>query len=277
MSKLDNSNLFKILTLTEMVDILFPDPPLAVTTIRTAITKKQSANDINLNRTKTSQEARKVEDQLAIDLKKEYKKIMNDDTKEFGVLQRRYGPEVEKIIRGAVQKLYLIGADYATKTQDTTAFITTKDLDNIKNQVKSGTDAFWRRIYNAIHKKEFTIIPKVHLAASSVSSIDDEEPPLPDPELETTALATILATMTLALSTLSKLDQLPSEENIKRALVWVTEGDAVVCPICSALQGQEWDEGDPDMPLPGPEPEGGTHHNCRCRLMIKMGEDILSG
>jgi len=264
-----------------MVDTLIPDPP--VTIIRTAITKKPSTNDINLNRTKTSQEARKIEDQLASDLKKEYKKIMNDsDTKEFGVLQRKYGPEVEKVIRAAVQKLYLIGSDYTTKALDTTAFITTRDLDNIKKQVKSGTDAFWRRIFNAIHKKEFTIIPKVQMAAasssaSSVSSIDDEEPSLPDPDTETTALATILATMTLALSTLAKLDQLPAEEMIKRKLVWVTEGDTSVCPICSGLQGQEWDEGDRDMPLPGPEPEGGTHHNCRCRLMIKMGEDILSG
>jgi len=266
-----------------MVDTLIPDhEPLTI--IRTAITKKPSANEINLNRTKTSQEARKIEDQLASDLKKEYKKIMNDpDTKDFGVLQRRYGPEVEKIIRGSIQKLYLIGSDYATKAMDTTAFITTKDLDNIKKQVQSGTDAFWRRIYNAIHKKEFTIIPKVQMAAasssaSSVSSINDEEPALPDPDVETTALATILATMTLALSTLSKLDQLPSEENIKRKLVWVTESDASVCAICSALQGQEWDERDTtDMPLPGPEPEGGTHHNCRCRLMIKIGDDILSG
>jgi len=269
-----NNKIWKLLTLTEMVDILFPDPPLIVK-VRTAITKKQSANDINLNRTKTSQEARKIEDQLATELKREYRKIMNDDTKDFGVLQRRYGTEVEKIIRGSVQKLYLIGSDYATKAMETTAFITTKDLDNIKKQVKSGTDAFWRRIFNAIHKKEFTIIPKVHMAAasSSVSSIDDEEPALPDPESEALSLATILATMTLALSTLAKLDQLPAEENIKRALVWVTDGGPNVCNICESLNGQEWDEGDSDIPIPIQD----SHPNCHCRLLVKMGNDILSG
>lgn len=264
------SKLLKILALAEIVDTLIPDEVTVVP--RTAIVQKQSAGEINLNRTKTSQAARKIENELAADLEKQYNKIMNDGEKDFGVLQRRYGPEVEKVIRGAVQKLYLLGSDYVTKTLDTTAFITQTDLVAIKKQVKSGTDAFWRRIYNAIHKKEFSIIPKVHMAAaSSVSSIDDEEPALPDPETEALSLATILATMTLALSTLTKLDQLPSDQ--ARKLVWVTDQGPNVCPICSALEGQEWDEGDDSMPLPIQD----SHINCHCRLMIKMGDNILSG
>ena len=76
------SEILKILTLVEIVDTLIPDYELV--TVRTAITKKQDASQINLNRTKTSQSARKIEDQLATDLKKEYKKIMNDDIKDVG-------------------------------------------------------------------------------------------------------------------------------------------------------------------------------------------------
>ena len=268
------SKIYKLLTIAEIVDIVFPDPPLV---IRTAITKKQSASDINLNRTKTSQEARKIEEQLAAALEKEYKKIMADPSKDIGLLQRKYGPEVEKVIRAAVQKLYLIGSDYLTKSLDTTAFITTKDLDNIKKAVTKFSGAFWKRISNAVHKSEFTIIPTaIKVAQVGDPTVEDpfglseDTPPESDPAADTAFLATLIATSILALSTLTKLDQLPSDQ--PRKLVWVTEQDAKVCPICQGLQGQEWEEG--QAPIPGPD---SSHYNCRCRLMLKMGEDILSG
>ena len=265
----------KLLSLAEIVDNLLPDnEPVQV---RTAIIRKQDVNGINLNRTKTSQAARKVEDQLAAALEKEYKKITSDQNKnDIGTLQRKYGPEVEQIIRAAVQKLYLIGSDYLTKSLDTTAFITTKDLDNIKKAVTRFSEAFWKRISNAVHKSEFTMIPKT--AAVGDPTVEDpfglseDAPPESDPATDTAFLATLIATSILALSTLAKLDQLPSDTEQPRKLVWVTEQDDKVCPICQGLQGQEWEEG--QAPIPGPD---SSHYNCRCRLMLKMGEDILSG
>lgn len=277
MSKFRLSKAWKLLALAEVVDNLLPDNEPTV--VRTAIVKKQNATDINLNRTKTSQEARKVEDQLAQDLEKQYKKVIADHSKDIGLLQRKYGPEVEKVIRGAVQKLYLIGSDYVTKTLDTTAFITTRDLDNIKRQVSIATNAFWKRISNAIHKSEFTIIPKTAQVGDPTVEdpygLSEDAPPESDPAVDTAFLATLLATSILALSTLAKLDQLPTEEGQPiRKLVWVTEQDAKVCIICQGLQGQEWDEGDTNLPIPGPD---SSHFGCRCRLMLKMGENILSG
>lgn len=43
---------------------------------------------------------------------------------------------------------------------------------------------------------------------------------------------------------------------------WATEEDEKVCPVCQELDGQQWSEDDPDMPVPGSE----THDFCRCRL-----------
>ena len=273
------SKFWKLLTLAEIVDNLIPDSEPVI--VRTAITKKATADSINLNMTKTSQEARKVEDQLAADLEKQYRKVMADPSKDFGVLQRKYGPEVEKVIRGAVQKLYLIGSDYTTKALGTTAFITQTDLTNIKKQVGIATDAFWKRISNAVHKQEFTIIPttiKIKVAQVGDPTVEDpfglseDAPAESDPETDSTFLATLIATTTLALSTLAKLDQLPSEE--KRKLVWVAEQDDRTCQICLGLNGQEWDEGDPDIPMPVQD----SHINCRCRLLIGNDNgDILVG
>ena len=230
---------------------------------RTALTEKQSADDINLNRSKSSQQARKIEEQLAKDLEALFQTIMKDESKDFAVLQRKYGPKSEQLIRTAVQQIYLIGSAYATSTQNTTAFITQKDLENIRKQVDVTYASFWRRVYDALHKEDI-IIPT-------------EEPSKPvDPAVEAALISTVTATTTLALSTLSKLSQLPSEE--KRTLVWVTEQDPKVCEICRPLQGREWDETDFDIPQPGPESEGGaTHHRCRCRLLIKQDGDILLG
>ncbi len=274
------SRFWKLLTLTEIVDNLLPDNE-PFTIVRTAITRKQDVNGINLNRTKTSQAARKVEDQLATALEKEYKKIMTDGSKDIGLLQRKYGPQVEQIIRAAVQKLYLIGSDYLTHSLETTAFITTKDLDIIKRSVTKFSEAFWKRISNAVHKSEFTIIPtSIKTAQVGDPTVEDpfglseDAPPESDPAADSAFLATLIATSILALSTLTKLDQIPSDQEQPRKLVWVTEQDAKVCLICQGLQGQEWDEGDSNLPIPGPD---SSHYNCRCRLMLKMGEDILSG
>jgi len=217
-----------------------------------------------LNRSKSSQQARKIEDQLAKDLEALFQTIMKDASKDFAVLQKKYGPKSEQIIRTAVQQIYLIGADYATKTQNTTAFITQKDLDNIRKQVDVTYASFWRRVYDALHKGD-VIIPT-----------QEQEPRAPvDPAVEAALISTVTATTTLALSTLSKLSQLPGEN---RKVVWVTEQDPKVCEICRPLNGREWEEDDFDIPQPGPESEGGdTHHRCRCRLLIKQDGDILLG
>ena len=191
-----NSKVWKILLLAETIDNL-PEPPIIP---RTAITRKQDPNSINLNRSKTSQEARKIEDQLAADLEKQYNKIITDtQQKDVAILQRTYGPNVEQLIRTAVQQIYLVGADYATKTQNTTAFITQTDLANIRKQVDVTSAAFWRRVYDGIHRNEI-IIPT-------------EEPKKPvDAATEAALISTVTATATLALSTLSKLQQVPNEQ-----------------------------------------------------------------
>lgn len=48
-------------------------------------------------------------------------------------------------------------------------------------------------------------------------------------------------------------------------LVWVTEMDALVCPICEALKGQQWELDDPTALTPVED----THPNCRCRVELQ--------
>ena len=53
-------------------------------------------------------------------------------------------------------------------------------------------------------------------------------------------------------------------------LVWKTEQDSKVCPICQALEGQEWEPDDPTIPTPVID----SHPNCRCRLELKTESDF---
>lgn len=54
--------------------------------------------------------------------------------------------------------------------------------------------------------------------------------------------------------------------------VWRTMGDALVCNICDALDGMDWDFEDPAAdPL---TPVIDTHPNCRCRLDLERRESF---
>ena len=55
-------------------------------------------------------------------------------------------------------------------------------------------------------------------------------------------------------------------------MVWKTEEDGLVCPICEPLEGQTWELDDPSMLTPVED----THPNCRCRLELQTHEEEQS-
>lgn len=263
--------IIEALFLLDAIDYLVP---------QVAQTRKPTAESINLNRTRTTQEARKIEDKLARDLARIFRTIMADPSKDIGLLQRKYGKQVQDVIRGATQRIYLIGSDYALKTQDTTAFITQRDLDNIRRQTAETVATFWRRITAQIRGEITTVpeFPEARLAVRFNKPIATDVVAV-DIDSMAESVATLMTSTTLSSSMLSKLQQIGA----KPTVTWVTEQDAKVCPDCQALQGREWELDpftvfDSDIPQPGPDSQGGsTHWNCRCRLMVKQGGEILSG
>lgn len=60
----------------------------------------------------------------------------------------------------------------------------------------------------------------------------------------------------------------------KLLVIWVTEGDVKVCPICMALDGRTFDIDDPTTP----QPVRDTHPKCRCRLLpVAEGGNVFNG
>lgn len=67
-------------------------------------------------------------------------------------------------------------------------------------------------------------------------------------------------------------DLAPPELQTGLWFVWRTMGDALVCPICDALDGMEWDFEDPGSdPL---TPVEDTHPNCRCRVDLERRSEF---
>ena len=87
-----------------------------------------------------------------------------------------------------------------------------------------------------------------------------------------TSIAISLVTAAISRGTVSELQQLRTatksikvkQAQVEDVLVWMTQQDELVCPICEDLDGQQWTEDDPDLQ----EPPDDAHDNCRCYLDI---------
>ena len=53
--------------------------------------------------------------------------------------------------------------------------------------------------------------------------------------------------------------------------MWTTQADELVCPVCEALDGEEWTVDDPGLQTPPDD----THDNCRCYLDIVPAEETF--
>ena len=89
----------------------------------------------------------------------------------------------------------------------------------------------------------------------------------------------LLITRAISSGTVSELEQLQSatksikvkqaQTDVQDILVWTTQEDEKVCPICEELDGEQWTIDDPDLQ----QPPDDTHDNCRCYLDIIPGEE----
>lgn len=72
----------------------------------------------------------------------------------------------------------------------------------------------------------------------------------------------------------SDLPDIPSPQITKTYYIWHSEHDNLVCPVCSDLDGQEWNLEDGDQVL---TPIIDSHENCRCRIDLetRQEEDLI--
>lgn len=181
--------------------------------------------------------------------------------------------EVEHVIRAAATSAYIVGLNYVggSKKRLHHMFLTLTDIEKIKTLTDEFKNVFWRRIFAVLHQKDTVqnILKQARFSHKSTLTLANL----------VTSLATKIVTKAIAIATVVKVNALRSlpESRIKSAqaietMIWVTQNDELVCPLCQSLNYMQWQSDDPNMLIPPDD----THDNCRCRLnVLGIGEQPL--
>ena len=167
-------------------------------------------------------------------------------------IKSQYGNQVYTATRKAITTVYTVGLDYVASKLKVDVYPADTDLGIIKDQTNTAVNSFWGRIEEDSRRAREQEVQK--------------ERQMKDRETESLlgTVSGVAIWSSLALSTISKTKQLGA----KNKVMWVTQNDERTCRQCASLDGMTWDEGDPQIPIPGKLGPDGTHPNCRCYIDI---------
>jgi F like protein len=242
----------------------------------------------NIERTLTNKELQKIENEYVVRFKIIFTKIVTEyKNKEYLLHEARqkYGGSIHTLIKSMVSRVYFLGMTYVGKAINKPYLITIEQVDeqNIIEQTKQAEDMFWRLITKYLQViKNRTLVFKTAAAAEE----PEEDNLLLSVLTNVNLILSTIATTVLALATVAKtkqvqelqfqtLDGRSGKESIqeqRQVIVFVTSKDERVCPICTPLNGREWDIDSPYIQIPRVH----THHRCRCRLLLKINGNTIS-
>jgi len=239
---------------------------------------------LNVANTKTNKEVNRLENEFNSKIEKMFNTILADHKTSFTQiqdLQARYGGQVRGLIRTATEQIYRTGAEYAGRVmKEDNVFLSTANVQTISRLTDNTFDFFWRQVSQHVRNYE---------SQKAQEQIGLVLNPLRLLNIPTSAALVFnaLSTAVLAIATIQKAKELrelrapeqyirTDESPLARAspdkVVFVTENDEKVCPICEPIDGAEWYIDDPLIIVP----KNDTHPNCRCRLLLKTEEKIYS-
>jgi hypothetical protein len=204
-----------------------------------------------------------------------YKEIKKDSNypNNVNLLKTEYNRKVYDSSRKAISNTFSEGRDYVGRSLGVETYESDTDIGLIKSETDKAVQTFWTRLEADANRE-------TEIQAARSSLIVTEEPNEFDTEFYLTNAALIATTGSLAISTLSKTNQVASDPELdtkKPKIRWVAQQDEKTCTRlpnggqgCAFLDGQEWDYDDPEIPVPGRLGPNGTHPNCRCYLSLEL-------
>lgn len=223
---------------------------------------KSDINTVDHESSKTSRAVAELEGVLVSKLKTIVKKMQTEVNLDIGVLRQKYGEIVNGIIASTVQNVYLESLRYVERFNEKPVMLSTADINKIADETRRFNDQFWTKA-TAILKRNDSLL----------NDYDYEERNPLNVQSNLALLSTSLTVGLLSSATLEKVRSLSAEDQKDVKLVWITALDERVCPICRPLHGREWELSDPTILTPGP---ADSHHNCRCRLVLKYKGEVFS-
>ena len=187
-------------------------------------------------------------------------------------LRQKYNRKVYDSSRQAITKVFAEGHRYVGRALKVETYQSSGDTELIKTESSKAVELFWRRLEaDAMRERE--------IQASKQRLILTDQKDEFDTEFYLTNSAMIATTGALAISTLTKTNQVvadPELETKTPKIRWVAQQDEKTCtrlpnglPGCAFLDGMEWEIDDPEIPVPGRLGPSGTHPACRCYLSLE--------
>ena len=213
-----------------------------------------------------------LEDELQYRLNNVIERIKSRDINQISTAQSLYNEEVEGLLRKTATKAYDLGAD-STDAKLNLFHMTEDELlkehQYVNELVTQYRPRFWRKVAKASHRNDVLLQKYDFVPRSPLNS-----------NYMATSTAVGLITRAIAIGTIDKLILSKNiSPNLKGAAIdttknqleWVATLDNNTCDVCAELDGQLFEEDDPDMPIPGEACEGGD--NCRCFYDVIPGEE----
>ena len=220
-----------------------------------------------MNKQERDQQRNQLEYELQYKLSNIIDNIRNQGIRDISIAQVHFGNQVKEILRRYTYLSYVVGAEYSASKKKMDYFPTTIDLQNMHMITDDYYPRIWLRLNQIMHRND-TLLQKYDFVPRSELSTN----------YAVTSIAISLITRAISRGTVSELEQLQSATKsikVKGAaiegdvLVWTTQQDELVCPICEELDGQQWGMDDPDLQ----EPPDDAHDNCRCYLDVIPAEE----
>jgi hypothetical protein len=260
----------------------------------------RSKTTVNHNNTRTTRLTDDIAQETKLKLQKIAQKILAEiDTTDTDAIRQKYGIEIGSIIATAVRQTFELGHSFIETMAKRTIILTEDQVRRMNQTIDIYIESFWRNV-DAAQKKDAEKKTQAIYGASADGGIISSFLNF------VSHLSTSLSYQSLNQSTISTYQQfnretrivpirgdnelfldyptrpgttipLPTQQAIPALLMWVSERDGRVCPICLNLDGRTFNADDPDIPTPGPPEHGGTSHwGCRCRVLPEIAGKIFN-
>lgn len=197
-------------------------------------------------------------------------------------IRPKFKTRVGSIIANTIRESHLLGIHFIESSENQTVQLTQQMVQEMNQQIEDEINRYWNFIKTIQQKqlqKKFEEDTKVQGAAFGFDMAGAFNG-------FTGGMSVSMGFSALGNSTIQAQTQAYQQQiqvgNLEvRAqasiqapkMLWVSERDGRVCPICQNLDGRSWSIDDASMP----RPVTSTHFNCRCRLLPEKGGRAFNG
>ncbi|UVF62242.1 hypothetical protein [Nitrososphaeria virus YSH_1032793] len=179
--------------------------------------------------------------------------IISNENQPIEISRNKYGKRITRLYHELAQKTYLLTLNNVEDTSGIYPIITSKDIEEIKSRSINNSERFWNLLSQKkteVKTESFSIFQILSFIHSSLAGMV-----YGDIQSISTQRNKILDT-NLNFSEDSPIRERPFK------MMWITEDDSRVCPICFPLHGRVYETTDEIPVIPND-----THPNCRCRVV----------